>query len=681
MYYNWENFKATNLNFEGRNIDTCLNQIKQKYADLIEEITHEGYIDSTDIQQKAIQLVSGQASKIKIKLKDNWALYSCLKVSSGTDRSKTTSCYFIKENGIFTILPSGGSQGSVSNWFYFDDIGIAQDWESGSVYRDKDLSIIQDPYFLVNKSTNNYNKIQSSLINKNHWTKDDNLQWNYNELMHDSSCLNLYGFIENTYDGFQILSHPVKFLIPYSNKSNKPMNPPTQGFGTSQDGVYKYFNHYKGIYPDFVNYIQNGNPNNPTYQIIFKEKTMRIKTTGDSGSDYCWNPDKDIMICFFQTEGVWECTKGIDKDSLSQTGNSVSLDKKQIEGKLTFQPPSAILIESDIEFTNKTCNLFTWKNFMQNILFNINQDSILFNPTLESTKNIVRSFSWAGEEATYTDNFGMFNTNYATAKINSSKIDLKINFINWLEDYFTKNMNLTMLNASSWTCSVEGKGANSVDIKYAFQFDDTLSFSDYGIFPSNIKIIQSELEGKYEEEKSNALSGYYRKDTYEWKSFNYSQDIEIQNRKWNYQFWYYYNNYVATQHGTINDQYNIYVNADISTDYIANYYYLKPVIYHNLKSYATYNTVSSTATITGSSSQGAGYRFDFNLSNKQKEILKSDEYEKVGCFYSPDYSIIGGIGSINWDPITGSLYVSANNCLKEAVLEYHFYYWKKDLPL
>lgn len=148
MYTNWRNFQSSDLNFTGMKIESCLTQIKEKYSNLIENITYEGYIDSdADINKKSIWLRSGQGAKIKIKLKDEWLDYSILKLWKSYDGLTKTPAYFNKEDGFFIILPSGGSQGSSNNLFYFDDIGIAIILDDNLCYQWKEKHNLGDTYY------------------------------------------------------------------------------------------------------------------------------------------------------------------------------------------------------------------------------------------------------------------------------------------------------------------------------------------------------------------------------------------------------------------------------------------------------------------------------------------------------------------------------------------------------
>ena len=67
------------------------------------------------------------------------------------------------------------------------------------------------------------------------------------------------------------------------------------------------------------------------------------------------------------------------------------------------------------------------------------------------------------------------------------------------------------------------------------------------------------------------------------------------------------------------------------------YFYLKPVIYHNLLTYSNLEQVKSIKILLGGSSQGAKYKFNFTLTENQKAILNSS-FQHGNLMYSSMYS-------------------------------------------
>lgn len=92
---------------------------------------------------------------------------------------------------------------------------------------------------------------------------------------------------------------------------------------------------------------------------------------------------------------------------------------------------------------------------------------------------------------------------------------------------------------------------------------------------------------------------------------------------------------------------NTYTDAITTFDTPTDYFYLKPVIYHNLLTYSNLEQVKSIKTLLGGGSQGVKYKFNFTLTENQKAILNSKEYHYVGYFYSPNFNSIGAIDGIN----------------------------------
>ena len=695
---NWKDLDAPKIDLkEGKDSTTigdALTVIKNSYSDFIKEISYEGYIDSTAILKTSIILSSGQGGKIIIKPYENFINYDILKLfREDSSTGGLISAYFEKQNdGTFIIFPSGGGQGSVDVKFYFTHIGLANNILNTITYRDNGINLNHDPFYLQKQNGQLYNNIKKSKVEQSNWTQNEQLQWYKNQLMKDPQSLTLYGFQQHTYDGYQINSQPISLLIPYKNLTNEPLNKengkPSQGFGTQNGGVYKYFNHYGGIFPDFINNISN--KGNSTYGIIFQDDKITI-----GNKDYYFNPNTDLLLCFAQTVGDWTCTQGVWE---GEEGKENSIFIKQdddystqsniyIQGKLSFKTPIVTVINSNININNHSLGIFSWNNLNQSQFFNLQtENNILLNPTIlpnSSSNKIekIRNFEWVANSQSVTDKFGAFNLAKASASINSPRFSLSINFLDWIEDFFDLQHIISFENNENHSqCSVEGhQNLQNYSIKYGFHFYNTVQPSYDGVFPQSINLVPLDLYWEVKEGQDGAA--YAWQNTYKWYSYTESKNVTIKNTAWPYHYYYYANFWYSSSGMPSDTNRNTYTDAITTFDTLTDYFYLKPVIYHNLLTYSNLEQVKSVKILLGGNSQGAKYKFNFTLTENQKAILSSKEYHYVGYFYSPNFNSIGAIDGINWDSANQTLSITTHNSSGNAELEYHFYYWKKNLEL